>query len=337
MDILDFYSSAVQPLNAWVAFPEGADPRVLEAVDMLLERGLIGKAVLIDDHYPEDDSVIKKWAWQKCKFLIPETLDRSAEIAKYVELRSHKGMTEEKASELTKDPLVLALLKVATGELQACIGGANYSSKAIMKNTFQIIGKRSDVPVASSFFLMIHDDPQFGDQGVFVFSDCALIIDPTSEELASIAVQSAVSAKQLLPSGTPKVAMLSYSTRMSGGDTPQVQKVLKALELARPSLPEDAFIDGEIQLDAAIIPAIGKKKAGDSEVAGKANVLIFPDLNAGNIGYKLCQRLGGMAAYGPLIQGLKGPVSDLSRGCSGADIANTTVLTLVRYAEQAQR
>ena len=245
----------------------------------------------------------------------------------FAELRKKKGVTLEQARETVKDPLYYGVMMVKTGQVDGMVAGAVNSSANVIRPSLQILKTAPNTKIVSAFFIMNVPDCEYGENGTFVFGDSGLNQDPTADELAEIAISSAASFKQLV-GAEPKVAMLSYSTYGSAKHD-LVTKVQEATKLAKEKAPELA-LDGELQLDAAIVESVGKQKAPDSDVAGSANVLIFPDLNAGNIGYKLVQRLAKAEAYGPILQGVAAPVNDLSRGCTAEDIAGGVAITAVQ-------
>ena len=245
----------------------------------------------------------------------------------FAELRKKKGVTLEQARETVKDPLYYGVMMVKTGQVDGMVAGAVNSSANVIRPSLQILKTAPNTKIVSAFFIMNVPDCEYGENGTFVFGDSGLNQDPTADELAEIAISSAASFKQLV-GAEPKVAMLSYSTYGSAKHD-LVTKVQEATKLAKEKAPELA-LDGELQLDAAIVKSVGKQKAPDSDVAGSANVLIFPDLNAGNIGYKLVQRLAKAEAYGPILQGVAAPVNDLSRGCTAEDIAGVVAITAVQ-------
>lgn len=258
--------------------------------------------------------------------------DGSEEYAElFAELRKKKGVTIEQARETVKDPLYYGVMMVKTGKVDGMVAGAINSSANVIRPSLQILKTAPGTKIVSAFFLMNVPDCEYGENGIFVFGDSGLNMNPTADELSEIAISSAASFKSLV-GAEPKVAMLSFSTYGSAKNE-LVDKVQEATRLAKEKAPELA-LDGELQLDAAIVPSVGAQKAPESKVAGKANVLIYPDLNAGNIGYKLVQRLAKAEAYGPILQGIAAPVNDLSRGCTAEDIAGVVAITAVQAANK---
>lgn len=249
----------------------------------------------------------------------------------FYELRKKKGVTPEQAAETIKDPSYYAVMMVKQGDADGMVSGAVHSSADTIRPSLQILKTAPGTKLVSAFFIMNVPDCEYGDNGTFLFGDCALNQNPTADELSEIAISSAQSFEQLT-GGEPKVAMLSYSTYGSA-KSDLVTKVQEATKLAKEKAP-DLKLDGELQFDAAIIDSVAKQKAPDSTVAGKANVIIFPDLNAGNIAYKLVQRLAKADAYGPILQGIAKPVNDLSRGCTADDIAGVVAITALQAQNQ---
>jgi phosphate acetyltransferase len=315
--------------------PEGTEPRTLQAARIILDEGLADSVTLVGCPAEIERAACSEGCDLKGLHLIyPECCEqRESFAAELYRLRRGRGMTVEQAWLKICDPLGFAAMLVRLDQADTLVAGAESSTAAVLKAVFTIIGLHPDVELASSFFIMHLPDSKWGKEGHLLFSDCATIPNPDSRQLSEIALAAAGSFRVLFQA-EPRVAMLSFSTFGSASHE-MVDKVAEATAMAKTKRP-DLLIDGEMQLDAALIPEVAAKKAPDSQVAGKANVLIFPDLNSGNIGYKLVQRLAGAEAYGPFLQGTAKPVSDLSRGCSVEDIVNTAAVTLVQAARQKE-
>ena len=306
--------------NATVVLPETDDIRTLTAAETILKEG-IANLILIGN---KDALMSQGHDIGAATFIDPNTYDLDPLVTSLYELRKSKGMTQEEARELLiNNSLYLGVMLVKEGIAGGMVAGAVNSTSDVLRASLQIIKTAPGSKLVSSFFVM--DIP--GYDSPFVFSDCGLVQDPNAEELASIAASSAISYKALV-GGEPLVAMLSHSTRGSSKHA-LVDKVVEATNIAKKENPT-LKIDGEMQLDAAIVPAVASKKASDSEVAGKANVLVFPNLDAGNIGYKLVERFAKAQAFGPITQGLAKPINDLSRGCSAEDIVGVTAITALQ-------
>lgn len=307
-----------------IVLPEGNDERILEAAQEALSQGIANIIILGD----ADEIAAKGYNLEGATIIDPATSDKQEEFAELLyELRKAKGMTPEEAKELVKDPIHFAVLMVKSGLCDGLVGGACHATIKILSPSLKIIKTAPGEPMVSSFFIMDVPGSEFGENGLFLFADCALEIQPTSEKLAHIANQTDKSFKRLI-GDDPRIALLSHSSHGSAVNDDST-KVVKAVEYIRENYP-DIVADGELQLDAAIVPELGASKAPNSPVAGKANVLIFPDLDAANIGYKLVQRLGGAKAYGPVLQGLAAPVNDLSRGCTAEDVVGVIAITCVQ-------
>ena len=308
MNIIDSIREKAASSKKKIVLPRSSDDRVVKAAEFLQAEGLC-EVVLIRNE--ETTSVP-----DSLELITPAQNEMFGEYANaFYEKRKHKGMTPEQAKEIIKNPLFFAASMVAEGDAHGCVAGSVATTGDVLRAAIQTIGLKPGSNVVSSIFLM-----SFEDGRVFSYGDCAVVPYPTAEQLASIAVDSAASHKALT-GAEPKVAMLSFSTKGSAAHE-RVELVQQALGFARDQNPT-LQIDGELQFDAAYVEAIGKRKAPDSKVAGSANVFIFPNLDAGNIGYKITERLAGATATGPVIQGLAKPMMDLSRGCSWEDIVNT--------------
>lgn len=313
-----------------IVLAEGEEIRVIKAAATILNEGF-ANLILVGN----PDTIKEKAEGldiSKAEIINPETSDKFDDFANaFYEMRKAKGMTEEKARETMKNPLYFAVMLVKQGFADGMVAGSINSTANVLRPSLQILKTAPGTKVVSAFFLMVVPNCDLGENGTFVFGDCGLNEYPTAEQLAEIAVSSANSFKALVDA-EPKVAMLSYSTYGSA-KSEHVDKVTEATRLAKELAPE-LKLDGELQLDAALIPEVGKLKAPESTVAGQANVLIFPNLDAGNIGYKLTQRLAKAEAYGPLTQGMAKPVNDLSRGCSAEDIVGVVAITCVQAQMQ---
>jgi phosphate acetyltransferase len=309
-----------------VVLAEGHDRRIVEAAHELVSAGPYGVTILCPESEMGDDHDRLRAAG--VEVTDPCTDPRREHFARYLhERRQAKGLTPEAAAAAVADPLYFSSLMVATGAADASVGGAVRTTADTVRAALHCIGPAPGLRTVSSAFIMVHQDTRWGDGGVMVFSDCAVLPDPNAEQLAEIAI-SAAATFQSIVGGEARVAMLSFSTKGSAA-SPLVDKVTAACaELERRKV--DFSFDGELQFDAALLPGIGEKKAPGSRVAGRANVLVFPDLNAGNITYKAVERMGGARALGPLMQGLAKPANDLSRGCSAADVVQTSMLSLLQ-------
>ncbi len=331
MAFIDTIKAKAKTEKKTIILPESMDRRTFEAAAQILEEDF---ADLIIIGTPEEVAENSKGLdISKAKIIDPHTYEKTQEyIDLFVELRKAKGMTPEKAREtIFSDYCYYGCLMIKAGDADGMVSGACHSTANTLRPCLQIIKTKPGTKLVSAFFLMVVPDCEFGEEGTFVFSDCGLNQNPNPEELAAIAGSSAESFR-LLVGKEPKVAMLSHSTKGSAKHA-DVDKVVEATRLAKEAYP-DLKLDGEMQLDAAIVPSVGSSKAPGSEVAGQANVLIFPDLDAGNIGYKLVQRLGKAEAYGPMTQGIAAPVNDLSRGCSASDIVGVVAITAVQAQAQ---
>jgi len=327
MGFIETIKERAKAAEKTIVLPESLERRTVEATAQILEEGIC-KVILIGN--PEK---IKEGSQgldiEKAIIIDPSNFEAmDMYVTKLIELREKKGMTKEKAIKLLmENPLYLGVMMVKMGKADGMVAGAINATADVLRPSLQILRTAPNTKIVSSFFVMVVPDCTYGHNGIFVFSDAGLVQNPKVEELAAIAGSSAKSFKSLV-GVEPIVGMLSHSTKGSASH-PDVDKVVQAMTLAKSLYPEYQ-IDGEFQLDAAIIPSVGASKAPDSDIAGKANVLIFPDLDAANIGYKLTQRLAKAAAYGPVTQGIAKPVNDLSRGCTAEDIVGVVAITAVQ-------
>ncbi|KPL96064.1 phosphate acetyltransferase [Vibrio splendidus] len=311
-----------------VVLSEAEDPRVLAAARMAIDKQLAHITLVGDEPAIIAAAELHHIDLVGIHIVSPQASSLKEVLAERLyTLRKAKGMTHDDALELVLDPLVFANLMVREGLVDGTVNGAVYTTSDVVRAALQIIGPAPDSELVSSFFLMMLCEPFHNLKGGMIFSDCGLVINPNETELASIAVAASNSAQTLLME-EPKVAMLSFSTNGSAKHE-SVDKVRNAAQLVKQRCPGIA-VDQDVQLDAAIVTEIAAKKLPDSEVKGQSNVLIFPNLEAGNIGYKLAERLGGAVAIGPLLQGLNQPANDLSRGCSAQDIFNVIAVTAVQ-------
>ncbi len=324
MTFLESMIERAQADRKVIVLPEGDDARTLEAAQEILARDVADLIILGD----AEAIAASGFDLAGAQVIDPRSSElREPLAAELVELRRAKGMTPEQADALMDDVLYFGVMMVKTGRADGMVAGACHATGDVLRPCLQILKTAPGVKLVSSFFVMVVPDCDLGADGTFIFSDCGLEVQPDAERLAHIAVNSAASWRTLI--GTePAVALLSHSSHGSARND-DAAKVVQATALARELAPELA-LDGELQLDAAIVPEVGASKAPDSPVAGHANVLVFPDLDAGNIGYKLVQRLAKAEAYGPITQGIAAPVNDLSRGCSAADIVGVIAITCVQ-------
>ena len=319
-DFLARMKSAAKADKKTIVLPEGEDPRTIEAAKKIVEEGLANLVVLGDPDEIKIDGVT---------VIDPRTAERKQAYAeKFAELRAKKGVTLPEALEQMSDATYFGTMMVKMGDADGLVSGACHSTANTLRPALQILKTAPGTKLVSAFFIMCTKSPEFGADGTLLFADCGLNINPNADELSEIALASAESWKAFMPGEEPKVAMLSFSTMGSAkGDVPT--KVQEAVKLANEKNPELA-LDGDLQLDAALVQSVADLKAPNSSVAGNANILVFPDLEAGNIGYKLVQRFGGAEAYGPVLQGIAKPVNDLSRGCSADDIVGVVAITAVQ-------
>ncbi len=328
MSFIDTVKERAKASMKTIVLPEASDIRVIEAARKVTDEGF-AKVVLIGNP-DEIRNVAGDINVSDITIVDPNAFDRYEEYANaFYELRKAKGMTIEQARETLKHNIYFGTMMVKMGDADGLVAGSVCSTSDTLRPALQILKTAPGVKLVSAFFLMNVPNCEYGENGMFIFSDSGLNVNPNAEELSEIAISSA-KTWELLTQTEPKVAMLSYSTM---GSAPAVEgmnaKVIEATKLVKEKMPE-LKVDGEMQLDAAIVPSVGASKAPGSEVAGNANVLIFPDLNAGNIGYKLVERLAKAEAYGPVTQGIARPVNDLSRGCKSDDIVGVVAITALQ-------
>ena len=319
-DFLNRMKAAAKADKKTIVLPEGEDPRTIEAARKIVEEDLANLIILGDPAAIDVPGTT---------VLDPRSAEKHDEYAaKFAELRAKKGVTLPEAMEQMNDATYFGTMMVKMGDADGLVSGACHSTANTLRPALQILKTAPGTKLVSAFFIMCTKTPEYGADGTLLFADCGLNINPTAEELSEIALASAESWKAFMGDIEPKVAMLSFSTMGSAkGDVPT--KVQQATELANEKNPELA-LDGDLQLDAALVQSVADLKAPASKVAGSANVLVFPDLESGNIGYKLVQRFGGAEAYGPILQGIARPVNDLSRGCSADDIVGVVAITAVQ-------
>lgn len=325
MNFIDSIKLRAKSNKKTIVLPESMDERVIEAASIVLKEDL-ANIIIIGS---ENDIKNNNFDISGATIIDPKTSELTEDlINKFVELRKNKGMTYEEAKKLLlEDYMYYACMLVKDGKADGVVSGACHSTSNTLRPALQIVKTAPGYDLVSAFFLMIVPNCNYGENGTFIFADSGLEQNPDSEKLACIAASSAKSFK-LLVQKEPIVAMLSHST-MGSAKHADVDKVVEAVRIAKEKYGEFK-IDGELQLDAAIVPEVASSKAPNSEVAGKANVLVFPDLDAGNIGYKLVQRLAKAEAYGPITQGIAAPINDLSRGCSADDIVGVVAITAVQ-------
>lgn len=326
MDLLNKIKENAKKHHKRIVLPESTEERTLKAADIILKEKIA--QVILTGNPEKIKSEATKLGLshiEKAIIIDPQNHEKKEQyIDLLVELRKKKGLTRDEATKLVEDPLYLATLMIKSGDADGEVAGAENATGDVLRPAFQVVKTKPGISVVSGAFLMILKDKEFGEDGLIVFADCAVHPNPTDKELAEIAVATGATTRAIA-GFEPRIAMLSFSTKGSAKHE-MVDKVVNATKMAKEMDPS-LKIDGELQADAAIIEAIGQKKAPGSEIAGKANVLVFPTLETGNIAYKLVQRLAHAEAVGPVLQGMAAPINDLSRGCSVSDIVNLVAIT----------
>lgn len=326
MDLLNKIMERAKANPMRIVLPEGTEIRTLKAADIILKEKA-AKLILIGDEkkIAELASEHSLTALHEATIVNPESHPKMEDYSRLLfEIRKSKGMTEDEARRLAKDPLYLGCLMIKAGDADGELAGAQNTTGNVLRPAFQIVKTLPGISIVSGALLMFTPTPQFGENGLLVFADCAVNPNPSAAELAQIAVSTAQTTRAIC-GFEPKVAMLSFSTKGSAKHE-LADKVIEATRIAQEMAP-DLLIDGELQADAALVPSIGQSKAPGSKIAGQANVLVFPDLQAGNIGYKIVERFSGAQAVGPVLQGMAAPINDLSRGCSVDDIVKMITIT----------
>lgn len=326
MGLLEEIKNNARKNKKRIVLPEALDERTIKAANIILSEGFADLTLIGSPEKIKENA--QKWGLNNIERAIiidPLAHPKKDEYTKLLfEIRKNKGMTMEKASELVENPLYLGTLMIKNGDADGEVAGAENTTGNVLRPALQIVKTLPGISVVSGAFFLITDKKEFGDDGLLVVADCAVLPNPNAEQLAEIAIATAQTAENIAGM-EPRVAMLSFSTKGSA-EHEMVDKVRKATEIAKAKAPHYK-IDGELQADAAIVASVGERKAPGSDVAGRANILIFPNVEVGNIAYKLVQRFGGAEAIGPILQGMAAPINDLSRGCSIEDIVNLVAIT----------
>lgn len=326
MELLDRIKEQARSIRKRIVLPEAEEQRTLRAADEIISQGLAD--IILIGNTTKIVEAAADWGLEnisKATIIDPANNPKKAEyVDLMLQIRGSKGLTKEQAESLIENPLYLAVMMIKAGDADGEVAGANNATGDVLRPAFQYVKTKPGVSVVSGAFIMLLKDKHYGENGMMVFADCAVHPNPTAAELAQIAVSTGETTKAITGM-TPKIAMLSFSTKGSAKHE-MVDKVVEATRLAQEMAP-DMQIDGELQADAAIVPGIGSSKAPGSKIAGRANVLVFPTLEVGNIAYKLVQRLADAEAIGPVLQGMAAPINDLSRGCSMSDIVSLVAIT----------
>lgn len=330
MSFMDSVFEKAKAAPRKVVLQEGDDDRIIEAGVKASQMGIAQVTLIGTPKVIKEKAAAKSFSLDRIEIIDITNLPKLDEYAgEMLNLRKAKGMTEEQAAKQMKDPLWYGAMMVRKGVVDSFTGGALYTTAEVAKASIQVVGMKEGIKTLSSFFVMILPDKNWGVDGILFYADGGVVIDPDPHQLADIAIMTAESFRSLM-GREPLVAMLSFSTKGSAKH-PRIDKVVNAMNIVKQRVP-NLVIDGEMQGDAALIPAVGGKKAPGSPVAGNATVLIFPDLDAGNIGYKLTERLAKAEALGPILQGMAKPCSDLSRGCKASDVLNVIAINVVRLS-----
>ncbi len=331
MDLIEKIKGKARQEFKKIVLPESYEERTLKAADIIISEKL-AQIVLIGEKEKIEIDASRLGLNNISKATIINSYhhkNKDKYVDLMVKLRAHKGLTREEAFKLVEDPLVLATVMIKNGDVDGELAGADNSTGDVLRPAFQFVGTKPGISVVSGAFIMILKDKEFGEDGMLVFADCAVNPNPDEKQLAEIAISTAHTTKAIA-GFDPKIAMLSFSTKGSAKHE-LVDKVVNATRIAQKADPS-LNIDGELQLDAALVKSVGLKKCPESKIAGKANVLIFPDLQAGNIAYKMAERLAHATAFGPVLQGMAAPINDLSRGCTVDNIVNMVAVTALQAA-----